>query len=67
MPKIKCVHYWSYVHEIYSNNVIRRYCDKCGLEQHGSVVNWKKTPKNMFDTTAKEAADEINKMTKYYY
>lgn len=36
----KCEHQWTYEHAVYSGNVIRRWCEVCGIIQHGAVKTW---------------------------
>ena len=37
----KCKHLWNCDHAVYCGDVVRRYCNICGLIQKGQVENWK--------------------------
>ena len=38
-----CKHYWNYDHTVYSGDKILRWCGVCGLIQHATAKNWRKS------------------------
>lgn len=62
MTKTKCNHHWNHEQSVYggprSGSLIRKWCDKCGLELVGQVSRWRAPRPGEFGESAAEAAKE---------